>query len=418
VRTTLTDSDTWVGIDGIDLFDVQRYATGNQHVAWRTLRREAPVWRQPAADGTPIWSVTRYDDVLRVIKDHGSFSSEYGTILAVMGGDLAGGRTINLMDPPRHGAIRVPTMTLLSTRAMLDREESIRARVRAQVRPLRDGGRLDLAALLLPLPLMAVGDVIGIPEEYWTDIPRWTMAGVAPADPAFADGTVAETLQTAHHELFAMFHGLIRERRARPADDVISTLLAIRVDGRRLSLEEVVLNCYSFVMGANTTTPHAAAQMLLAFAERPELWERLRAEPERADTAVEEGLRWSTPTNHLMRRVARPVTIAGVPLDEGELVCAWVASANRDEERFADPYRFDDRRTPNPHLALGYGIHFCNGSPAARLVLRILLEELAPLVARFEVVGEVRHVASNFINGISSLPVRVELGAGALMDAA
>ncbi|GAA4463396.1 cytochrome P450 [Phytohabitans houttuyneae] len=407
MRITPTLADDRVPLDTIDLFDPARYAAGSQHAAWRTLREQAPVWRQAGPDGRPFWSVTRYDDVLRVIKDHRTFSSEHGTILAVLGGDPAGGRTINLMDPPRHGAVRVPTMTLLSTGAMLRREHVIRARVRAMVQPLLAGGELDLARLLLPLPLLAVGDIIGIPTEYWQDIPRWTMAGVAPADPAFADGTVEETLQSAHHELFAMFHALVRERRVRPQPDVITSLLGVQIDGARLRTEDVVLNCYSFVMGANTTTPHVASQLLLAFAERPDLWRELRAAPELADDAVEEGLRWSTPTNHLVRRTNKAVTIAGTDIDEGELICAWVASANRDESRFADPYRFDPRRAPNPHLALGNGIHFCNGGPAARLVLRILLEELLPHVAEFEVSGDVRHLRSNFINGLTSLPLRV-----------
>jgi cytochrome P450 len=407
MRITPTVDDDRVPLETIDLFDAARYAAGGQHAAWRTLREEAPVWRQAGPGGRHFWSVTRYDDVLRVIKDHRTFSSEHGTILAVLGGDLAGGRTINLMDPPRHGAVRVPTMTLLSTGAMLDRQRIIRERVRAMVKPLLCGGEFDLARLLLPLPLLAVGDVIGIPAEYWQDVPRWTMAGVAPADPAFAEGTVEETLQSAHHELFAMFHGLVRERRARPRHDVITGLLGVEMNGGRLRTEDVVLNCYSFVMGANTTTPHVASQLLLAFAERPHLWRQLRGAPERVDDAVEEGLRWSTPTNHLVRRTNKAVTIAGTDIGEGELVCAWVASANRDESRFHDPYRFDPRRSPNPHLALGNGIHFCNGGPAARLVLRILLEELLADVARFEVCGDVRHLRSNFINGITSLPLRV-----------
>jgi cytochrome P450 len=407
MRITPTLNDDRVPLDAIDLFDATRYAAGSQHAAWRTLRAEAPVWRQAGPGGHQFWSVTRYHDVLRVIKDHRTFSSEHGTILAVLGGDLAGGRTINLMDPPRHGAVRVPTMTLLSTSAMLSREAVIRERVRTLVKPLLSGGDFDLARLLLPLPLLAVGDVIGIPAEYGHEVPRWTMAGVAPADPAFAQGTVEETLQSAHHELFAMFYRLTRQRRARPRNDVITCLLGIQMDGVRLRTEDVILNCYSFVMGANTTTPHVASHLLLAFAERPDLWRQLRAAPERVDDAVEEGLRWSTPTNHLVRRTGKAVTIAGTAIGAGELVCAWVASANRDESHFVDPYRFDPRRSPNPHLALGNGIHFCNGGPAARLVLRILLQELLPGVARFEVAGDVRHLRSNFINGLTSLPLRI-----------
>ncbi|MFI7020093.1 cytochrome P450 [Streptomyces sp. NPDC050164] len=413
MRNTLTAHDKTVTLSAIDLFDPARYAHGTQHPAWQTLREQAPVWAQKGPGGATFWSVTRYDDVLRVIKDHRTFSSEHGTILAVLGGDLAGGRTINLMDPPRHTAVRVPTMQLLSTGAMLRRQVIIRERVRELLRPLRSGGVFDLASMMLPLPLLAVGDVLGIPEEHWPDIPRWTMAGVAPDDPVFSDGSVKETLQTAHHELFALFHELVRTRRSRPESDIISRLLDVHLGGRRFSTEEVVLNCYSFIMGANTTTPHVASHLLLAFAERPELWQSLRAAPEHVDAAVEEGLRWATPTNHLVRRTNRPVEISGTDIAAGELVCAWVASANRDEHRFPHPYEFDPRRSPNQHLALGNGIHFCNGGPAARLVLRILLEELLLVVERFEVAGDVRHLSSNFINGITRLPILVHASAAA-----
>lgn len=407
MRNTPPTPDEREPLVDIDLFDPGRFAAGSQHTAWRTLRDEAPVWRQAGPGGAKFWSVTRYDDVLRVIKDHRSFSSEYGTILAVLGGDIAGGRTINLMDPPRHGAIRVPTMRLLSTGAMLDREPRIRARVREIVAPLATGGVHDLVDTTMPLALAAVGDVIGIPPALWTDIPRCTMAGVAPADPAYAAGTVEETLRDAHYELFALFRDLVRERRARPRDDVISALLRLEIDGRRLSAEDVLLNCYSFIMGASTTTPHVASHLLLAYAEHPELWRALRAGRHRVDDAVEEGLRWATPTNHLVRRTTTEATIAGTTVGPGELVCAWIASANRDERTFERPYAFEPWRAPNPHLALGNGIHFCNGGPAARLVLRILIEELLPLVESFEAAGEARHLHSNFINGITSLPLLV-----------
>jgi cytochrome P450 len=407
LRNYILESERGITLDQIDLFDTERFRSASQLASWELLRAQAPVWPQEGPGQQRFWSVTRYADVRRVLADHRSFSSEHGTILAVLSGDLAGGKTINLMDPPGHTAIRVPTMKLLSTGAMLKRSGRIRELVRELLVPLRAGGVHDIAALLLPLPLLAVGDVIGIPREWWTDIPGWTMAGVAPEDQAYATGGAPESLRAAHYQLFAMFDELVRARRARPREDVISKLAGLEMNGRRLTHEEIILNCYSFVMGANTTTPHVASQLLLVYATQPELWQELRANPVLADGAVEEGLRWATPTNHLVRRVTADVTIAGSHLKPGDLVCAWVASANRDERVFTDPYVFDHRRAPNPHLALGTGIHFCNGGPAARLVLRLLLDELLPVVERFELAGEVSHLRSNFINGITRLPLRV-----------
>ncbi|MBN6050718.1 cytochrome P450, partial [Nonomuraea sp. RK-328] len=407
VRNRFTDWERSVPLETIDLFDPEHFRSGSQHPAWRALRSAAPLWQQSGPYGTRFWSVTRYADVLRVIKDHRRFSSEYGTILAVLNGDTAGGRTINLMDPPHHAAIRVPTMPLLSTSAMTAAAGEIRERVRKIIAPAVVGDPVDVAELALRLPMAAVGHIVGVPEDLWPDVTRWTMAGVAPGDPHYAMGTTAETLRTVHSELFDLFGSLIEERRARPRNDLISRLLEVEVDGRRLSVEDVVLNSFSFVMGANTTTPHVAAHLLLALAEFPDQWRQARDGAASVSSVVEEALRWTTPTNHLVRRTREPVEIAGVRLEAGESVCAWVASANRDETMFDDPYELRVGRRPNRHLAFGEGVHYCNGAPAARTVLRVLVEELLEHTESFEVQGAVEHLYSNFINGITALPMRL-----------
>jgi cytochrome P450 len=216
-----------VPVDDIDLFDPRRFELGTQQPAWHVLRERHPVWVQTGPGGQRFWSITRYHDVLKVIKDHRTYSSEHGTILAVLGGDSAGGKTINLMDQPKHHAVRVPTMPLLAGRAMARRAEAIRAEVRKLVGDMVDAGECDFARLVLPIALIAVGEVVGVPRGFWADVPGWAMAGVAPADPVFATGNVEETLQAAHYELFAMFHELIRDRRRRPQDDVVTALLGV-----------------------------------------------------------------------------------------------------------------------------------------------------------------------------------------------
>lgn len=410
MRTRITDREGSVSLDSIDLFDPERFRSGSQHTSWRTLRSTAPMWRQVDPGGIPFWSVTRYADVLRVIKDHRRFSSEHGTILAVLAGDTAGGRTINLMDPPHHACIRVPTMPLLSTSALTRAADGVRERVRRIMAPALTGDPVDVAEVVLGLPMAAVGHIVGVPPERWADVTRWTMAGVAPADPHYAMGTPAETLRAVHSELFELFGGLIEERRAQPREDLISRLLEVELDGRRMGVEDVVLNCYSFVMGANTTTPHVAAHLMLALAEFPDEWQQVRAGAAPVSAVVEEALRWTTPTNHLVRRVREPVEINGVRLEAGESVAAWVASANRDETMFEDPYRFRAGRRPNRHIAFGEGVHYCNGAPAARTVLTALVEELLEHTESFEVIGTVDHLYSNFINGITALPMRLVPG--------
>lgn len=406
------DLDADVALTDIDLYDPGRYRSGTQHPAWRALRRSAPLWRQHDPAGLPFWSVTRQPDVLRVIKNSAVFSSAFGTILAVLGGDPGGGKTINLMDPPGHGRIRVPTMRLLSTAAMQRTAGLVHRRVTEIMAPVRDSGVVDLVPLMSQLAMAVVGDAIGIEPGDWIDVSRWTMTGVAPEDPHFATGDATETLRAAHLDLFAVIDEVIQDRRARPREDVISYLLAATIDDRPLTPEEIFFNCYSFLMGANTTTPHVGSQLVLQLMRDPEQWQLLRERPELIPDAVEEGIRWASPVNHLVRKVRRPVTIQGTRIEPGEFVCAWIGSANRDEEVFPDPYRLDVRRRPNPHLGFGHGRHYCNGAPGARLILAYALQELVDRCAVLEPAGPAEHLYSNFINGVTRLPVRVTAQAG------
>jgi cytochrome P450 len=409
MRTPGPNPPERVPLESIDLYDLATYRDSSQHPAWAALRKEAPLWRQDSPVGIPFWSVTRYADVAAVLRDTKRFGSEHGTILAVQRGDPAGGKTINLMDPPKHTWVRVPAMRTMSTLILQQRTERIRQHVREVAAPFFESGECDFADLMLHLPMTAVGEIIGLPRSLWRQIPHWTVAGVAPEDPHFAVGTAEETLNRVHYELFAMFNELIRARRARPADDLISLLLTLDFGGRRLTEHEVLLNCYSMVMGANTTTPETANHLLLALVEQPDAWRTLKRNPALVSSVVEEGLRWASPTNHLMRRLREEVEIHGTRIPEGSLLCAWVGSANRDERVFRDPYRFDPARFPNPHMAFGLGPHYCIGGPAARVAIRLLMEDVVAQVDSVELAGEVIHLYSNFINGITRMPVRVRL---------
>ena len=391
--------------DDIDVYDPGLYQRGEPHAAWAALRRRAPVTRHRSDGGTPFWSVTRYAECTRALMDPEVFSSSSGTMLAVVDGDAASGQTILLTDPPEHTYLKSPIARLMSRHTAPGLVADITANVRGLVEPCLAGGRHDFARLIAPLPMAAVGHLLGVPPGLWAEVARWTMTGLAPEDPAYAAGSPAETLRLAHHELFALFTGLIEERRESAADDLISALCALDFGGRKLTAEEVLLNCYTLAMGTNSTTPHVAGQLMLVLAEQPEVWRRLRAEPALVPTAVEELLRWATPTNHLLRRATRDTELGGVQIAAGDAVCLWIASANRDEDVFDRPFRFDPSRRPNPHIAFGLGTHYCTGARAARLVLTVLLTYLLEHFERFELVEEPRHLRSNFVNGLSSLIV-------------
>jgi cytochrome P450 len=392
-------------LDSIDLYEPSGYQKRSLHPDWAALRLSAPVWRQETPDGTPFWSLTRHADVLAALRDPVRFSSKSGTILDVIDGDPAGGHTILLTDPPEHACLKAPLAKRMSRYTAPDRVASIASHVERLVAPMRGGGEHDFARVVQILPMAAAGEMLGIPPEHWEDVALWTMTGLAPLDPAYKLGTPAQTLQAAHHQLFALLAGIVEERRRRPADDVISTLLALDFGGRALTDQEVLMNGYTLAMGTNSTTPHVAAHMMLALIESPSAWDALRRDRSLVGRAVEEVARWATPTSHLLRRTASRVEVAGVTIPVGAAVCLWLASANRDEAVFDDPYTFDPARDPNPHLAFGNGVHYCTGTRAARLVLGFLLESLLDGFEAFELNGEPVHLRSNFVNGMSSLPI-------------
>lgn len=395
-----------VPLDEIDLYDPELYRSGSKHAAWLTLRRQAPVWWHERPGQPGFWSVTRYADCERVLKDHQRFSSSSGTVLgSVTSGDPAGGRTISLMDPPPHTPFRTAAMRSFSHAVLRERASHIEEQVRRLVLRLLDGEQ-DLAVLMRRLPMAVSGELIGIPEEHWDPIAFWTAAGISPEEPSFAAGpTTAHTLRRAHHELFARFADMIAHRRRHPGADLISRLLELRPGGRRIEDADVLLNCYSFMAGANSTTPHVATQTVLALIEQPDVWTWLRQNPDRVPDLVEEGVRWTATPHHLVRRARQDTQIGGVAIQAGDWVCAWTGSANRDEEMFERPYHMDPARSPNQHIGFGVGPHYCIGAPLSRVALRIFFRELTDGVEQLELAGPVTHLTSNWVNGIVSMPV-------------
>jgi cytochrome P450 len=410
VELTAPPADTLIELADIDLYEPASFRTRDLHPTWRTLRVKAPVWWHDRATGTGFWCVTRYADCERVVKDYRTFSSEEGTILASVGvGDSAGGQTITLTDPPRHAAIRVPAMRALGHALVEQRVGAIRDRVVELISPC-ESGEVDFGRLMRRLPMILAGEFMGIPERYWDGIAMWAGACVAPEDSSYSLGSsAAQTLRLAHHELFACFRDLVRQRRAQPGADLISVLIqvtdAMSMPGKPLDEWRILLNCYSFILGANTTTPNVATHTLLALMERPEIWPRL-LEPDAIGGLVEEGVRWTSPTHHLVRRATADTRIGDATIKAGDWVAAWVASANRDESVFEDPFTFDIGRSPNRHLGFGGGPHYCIGAPMSRLVLTVLFEELVRRYAAFEPTGPPVHLHSNWINGLVSMPVK------------
>jgi cytochrome P450 len=248
---------------------------------------------------------------------------------------------------------------------------------------------------------------MGVPEDDWPRLTRLTTMAIAPDDPDFSEGGPASlALVAAHHELFQYFSRQVAARAGRLSSDLIGVLMDLEIDGAPLTHESIIYNCYSLILGANVTTPHTITAAVQILIEQPDVHRRVRADRRLVRSFLEEALRWSSPANHFMRYAKRDVQLGGHDVPSGAAVVVWLGSANRDEDVFAHPYVFDVQRHPNPHIAFGYGPHFCIGAALARTSLELLFNEILARVERFELTGIVAHLASNFVAGIKRFPVR------------
>jgi cytochrome P450 len=420
VRITVPAGEPEIDLDSVDLFDPKLYAFGDPHTVWRALRHQAPVHRQTLSDGRSFWSVTKYHDVNDVLRDHTRFTSSRGTLLSILGtDDPAGGKMMAASDPPVHSAMREPMAKVMSHRSLKGRSPQVRRIVQRMLVPLLDGGVWDIAAAAADFPMAFTGALMGLPEQDWPRLAKLTTMAIAPSDSEFQEGSSRGTLVAAHHELFDYFSQHV-SRHAGGDDDLIGFLIGMEAGGRRLRHDEIVYNCYSLLLGANVTTPHAIASTVLALVEHPDEYRRLLADPSLVPGAVDEGLRWSSPANHFMRYAVHDLVLRDMEIKQGDALVTWLGSANRDEDVFPDPYRFDITRRPNRHVAFGFGPHYCIGAPLAKIALNLLFTEITDLVREFEVAGPVEHLESNFVAGIKHLPLTAVLrdGAAGLLESA
>lgn len=398
-----------VDLDGTDLFDLDLYTSGDPHPVWDAMRAKAPLHHQVLPDGREFWSVTRYEDVRRVLSNHREFTSERGTVPTHLGtDDVAAGVLMTSTDPPRHTEVRRPLGSKLTARAVRSWEDSIRRTVVRFLEPALDGGVFDLAEKALLLPALVTGPLLGIPEKDWEELVQLTAMVTAPADPHFTMGGEAATLAIAHHELVTYVKEWVNTRRASGEEDdsLLHHLMGVRPGGMPLSDEEIALDGYSILLGANVTTPHTVSGTVQALIEHPEQYEQAASDLSMVPNLVEEGLRWTSAACNFMRYAVDDVEIAGGTIPARGAVVAWIGSANRDETLFPHPHTFDICRDgAKRHGAFGFGTHFCIGAPLARMTLRVFFEELLTRFESLELAGEPQHLRSYFIAGLTHLPV-------------
>ncbi|TWV58770.1 cytochrome P450 [Streptomyces misionensis] len=390
----------------VDLGDPGTFADHDLDEFWRTLRDTAPVHWNPPADGRPgFWVVSRHDDIMAAYRDDEHFTSERGNVLVTLlgGGDAGAGRMLAVTDGHRHHELRKILQRVLSPRVLNDVAAAVRANTRQLVREAVDSGGCDFAEQIASrIPMTTISNLLGVPERDRDYLLEQTKAALS-ADTEDVDEVDSEM---ARNEILLYFMDMVEERREKPGDDVISMLIASSIDGVPLSDEDIVLNCYSLIIGGDETSRLTMIDGVHTLAARPDQWRRLKHGEVAIDTAVDEVLRWASPTMHFGRTVVRETELHGVPLRPGEIVTLWHASGNRDERVFDRPGEYDLGRTPNKHLAFGYGPHFCLGSYLAKVEISELLMALRDFTTGFEQTGEAQRIRSNFLTGFSTLPVR------------
>jgi cytochrome P450 len=412
-------------LEDIDLVDPDNYVAGVPYHWFDHLRRDHPViWHPEVPPNRGFWAVTRYDDLAAVHMDWQTFSSEIGAVgLEELDDEqLAIRRSMLETDPPRHSELRRICSSRFSARGVRRYEDFIRDVARSVLDGALQREELDFVnQISRELPIRFLCSIFTVPQD---DAPRliaWGDQMIANQDPDLSAAVVDREDTEAYRllpfrsptavDVFAYADRQRELRRAEPADDVIGALTVAQVE-RRLS-EQEYHNYFALLMIAgNETTRHTISSGMLALMQNPEQMKLLREEPERMPKATEEILRWATPVHHFRRTATRDVELRGQLIRPGDKVVTWYTSANRDEEVFPEPYRFDVTRTPNEHVTFGPGgPHFCLGAHLARLETTILFEELLPRIRSIELIGPVERIRSNFVNGIKRMPVRITTSA-------
>ncbi|MFE5711634.1 cytochrome P450 [Streptomyces sp. NPDC056501] len=405
--------------DAPGVFDPRIYASGIPHDRFRVLRDHHPVARQEEPEilgwpaGSGFWAVTRHADVVRVLKDSGTYSSDLGAtqIRDPDPADLPFIRRMMLnQDPPEHGRLR----RLVSRAFTPGRIERFAVTARERARKLlaeavAAGGEVDLVRTVTDdYALLNLTDLLGVPAGDRGLLHAWTERVIAYQDPdeppvLDRDGRPVNPRSPAMlAEMFAYAQELAAYKRAHPADDVMTSLAT-----SELADAELEMFFFLLTVAGNDTVRSAAPGGLLSLAEHPDEQRRLWTGDVGVDTAVDELLRVHPPVLSFRRTASRDTELAGTVIRAGEKVVVFHASANYDERVFADPHRLDLGRTPNPHVSFGDGPHVCLGAHFARLQLRVLYEEARGACGGVTLAGPPRRLVSNFINGIKSLPVRL-----------
>jgi len=397
---------------GFDLTDPDLYSRRVPMEEFAELRRAAPVWWHPQPRGTGgfddegYWAVTRHAEVVAVSRDSDHYSSWENTAI-IRHQEGATRDQIELqrfvllnIDPPQHTQLRGIVSRGFTPRAINDLRSTLSERAGQIMRTALESGSGDFVTdVAAELPLQAIAELIGIPQDDRRKVFDWSNDMVGYDDPEYTADPAA-----AAAELVGYAMAMAEDRRQSPRDDIVTKLVNAHVDGGQLSSDEFGFFVILLAVAGNETTRNATSHGMLAFLEHPDQWELFRAE--RPESAADEIVRWATPVTVFQRTALSDTTLGGQQIKAGQRVGLFYRSANFDEGVFDHPERFDIRRSPNPHLGFGgSGAHFCLGANLARLEIDLIFNAIADHMPDIRQAGEPERLRSGWLNGIKKLPV-------------
>ncbi|MEQ8232651.1 MAG: cytochrome P450 [Gammaproteobacteria bacterium] len=396
-----------------DLSDLDIYANGLPHEAFRALRERAPVFWNPEENGPGYWAITRYQDVVAISKKPQLYSNALGghyISYESMGINDPEAQNAFLhmllaMDPPEHNLHRRLIAPAFNPSIVRNFEAGVRRKVGQLLDRVAHRGECDFVTeIATPLPLWTLSELLGVPEEDRADIIRWSNEALALMDPDYFENP--EAGQHVFEKMFQYGKAMMARRREEPRDDLLSVMANTRIDGAGLPQATLDGFFVLMVLAGNETTRNTIAGGMRALTEHPEQRARLLADRALLPNAVEEMLRYVSAIVYMRRTAADDTMIRDQRIARNDKVVMWYGAANYDDEVFENPYQFDvSRANAREHLAFGIGQHFCIGSQLARMQIRVMYEEILERFPDMQASGSYSYLRSNHLSGLKSMPV-------------